>query len=100
MSDKKILEEALEISGAGGQRARDYDHPLVNHQRIADIWNVQLGKKLSVPIEPRDVALLMVGLKLAREVGTPKRDNLVDAAGYINCVDEIDRKQRETKGQK
>lgn len=86
MSD--ILKEADEI--AGESRSRDYGHPLQNHQRIADIWNVQLGPKLNKPIEAREVALMMVGLKLAREVNTSKRDNLVDAAGYIKCIDMID----------
>lgn len=83
-----ILSEADAI--AGEDRSRDYGHPLINHQRIASIWNVQLGPILSRPITPREVALMMVGLKLAREVNTTKRDNLVDAAGYIKCIDMID----------
>lgn len=88
-ASRTILEEANEI--AGESRSRDYGHPFQNHQRIADIWNVQLGPKLKAPITPREVALMMVGLKLAREVNSPKRDNLVDAAGYIKCVDMIDK---------
>ena len=83
MSD--ILKEADAI--AGQDRSRDYGHPLENHQRIAAIWNIQLEKKLKEPIEPRDVALMMIALKLAREINTPKRDNLVDVAGYIKCID-------------
>lgn len=83
-----ILQEADEI--AGESRSRDYGHPLQNHQRIADVWNMQLGSKLNKPITAREVALMMVGLKLAREANTSKRDNLVDAAGYIKCVDMID----------
>lgn len=86
MSD--ILKEADFVAGQG--RSRDYGHPHPNHKRIADIWNVQLGPKLTTPIEPREVALMMIGLKLAREVNSPKRDNLVDAAGYVKCVDMID----------
>lgn len=83
-----ILAEADAV--AGRDRSRDYGHPYDNHQRIAAIWNVQLGPKLSAPIEPREVALMMIGLKLAREINTPKRDNLVDMAGYVKCVDMID----------
>lgn len=86
---ESILQEADHI--AGETRSRDYGHPLINHERIAAFWNVQLAAKLREPIEPREVALMMVGLKLAREVNTPKRDNLVDMAGYIKCVDMIDR---------
>lgn len=83
-----ILSEADEI--AGESRSRDYGHPLINHQRIADIWTVQLGAILKRPLLPREVALMMIGLKLAREVNSPKRDNLVDIAGYVKCIDMID----------
>lgn len=87
---KPILQEALEISGES--RQRDYGHPLINHQRIAAFWNIQLAPKLTAPIEPREVALMMIALKLAREVNTPKRDNVLDIAGYVNCIDLIDQK--------
>lgn len=93
---ESILEEAMRV--AGESRQRDYGHPLENHKRIAAIWNVQLGKKLSAPIEPREVALMMIGLKLAREVNTPKRDNAVDIVGYVRCLDLID--QAEPPNQK
>lgn len=83
-----ILAEADAI--AGENRSRDYGHPLANHRRIAEIWNLQLERKLSAKITPREVALMMIGLKLAREINSPKRDNLIDAAGYIKCVDMID----------
>ena len=53
-----ILEEAAQI--AGESRQRDYGHPYENHKRIAEMWNVQLGPKLSAPIEPREVALMMI----------------------------------------
>lgn len=39
-----ILEEADAL--AGKDRSRDYGHPLDNHQRIADVWHMQLGTKL------------------------------------------------------
>ena len=95
-----LLQEADAI--AGQDRSRDYGHPYENHRRIAEIWSVQLGPILSRPILPREVALMMIGLKLAREVSTPKRDNLIDACGYAKCVDMIDElmaeKQRDLKG--
>lgn len=84
----QILQEADKV--AGQDRSRDYGHPYHNHRRIAEIWSVQLERILSRPIEPREVALMMIGLKLAREINTPKRDNLLDAAGYVKCVDMID----------
>lgn len=85
---ESILEEAMRVSG--DNRQRDYGHPLTNHQRIADIWNVVLGNKLTKPIQPREAALMMICVKISREVNTPKRDNIVDIAGYVNCIDLID----------
>ena len=82
-----ILEEALKVSGEN--RQRDYGHPLVNHERIAAVWNVVLGPKLTAPITPEEVVWCMIGVKLAREVNTPKRDNALDVAGYVNCLDLI-----------
>ena len=88
---KSILAEADAVAG---DRARSYGHPLLNHQRICAIWNIQLGNQLTRPLEPREVALLMVGLKIARLANTPNhRDSLVDIAGYIKCIDMIDEAQ-------
>lgn len=94
--NQSILAEADQI--AGESRSRDYGHPYDNHKRIADIWNVQIAHRLSSPIRPREVALLMIGLKLAREVNSQKRDNLIDAAGYVKCVDMIDQREAELQG--
>lgn len=91
---RSILAEADAI--AGEDRSRDYGHPFENHRRIADIWNVQLEKKLAAKIEPRDVALMMIGLKLARIVNSPNhRDSMVDIAGYLKCLDMIDERSAE-----
>jgi len=90
-----ILEEADRI--AGGQRSDDYGPPLLNHQRIAAIWNILLGDTLTAPITPRKVCLMMIGLKLAREVHAAKRDNLIDIAGYVKiceACDEAEKTQR------
>jgi hypothetical protein len=88
-----ILEEALKVSGEN--RQRDYGHPLENHERIAAIWNVVLGPKLKEPITPEEVVWCMIGLKMAREVNSKKVDNMVDVAGYINCLDLIAQKRRD-----
>ena len=90
-----ILEEADNI--AGEDRSRDYGHPYLNHQRIAAIWNIQLGDILNSPITPRQVALMMIGVKLAREYYTRKRDNLIDIAGYVKCIDMIDAETQRTE---
>ena len=55
-----ILTEAEEL--IHGQRAIDYGDARENHQRIADLWEVYSGIKLS----PEDVAMMMILVKVAR----------------------------------
>lgn len=93
-----ILEEALQVSGEN--RQRDYGHPLENHERIAAVWNVVLGKKLTKPITPEEVVWCMIGVKLAREVNSPKRDNSLDVAGYVNCLDLIEQRREQQRIEK
>jgi hypothetical protein len=83
---ESILEEAVRVTS--GDRRRDYDHPEPNHKRIATMWNAYLSirKDPSAEISPYDAAMLMVLLKISRDVYTSKRDNFVDAAGYIRCA--------------
>lgn len=88
MSKPKVSVKAAELVNA--ERQDDYGHPLTNHERIASIWNVVLGPKLTKPITPREVCLCMIGVKLSREVNKPKHDNIMDIAGYCNCIEEID----------
>lgn len=85
MNDQKsILKEADEA--VNGDRRRDYGDPGEGFKRVAAIWNIQLGAKLKEPITAREVALMQVSLKLVRDINTPKRDNLVDIAGYAECA--------------
>lgn len=77
----KVLDEAISL--VEGDRQRDYDSPAVNFDRIIRGWEVILG----IPITLRQFMWMMVWLKAARDVGTPKRDNVVDAAGYIHAYD-------------
>lgn len=62
-----------------GPRGIDYGHPLDDFTRTAQIWTAIFGWDVT----PEQVALCMVGLKLSREVNKPKRDNIVDAHGYL-----------------
>ena len=61
-----------------GPRGDDYGHPLDDFTRAGRIWSAILG----VPVTAEQVALCMVGVKIAREVHTPKMDNVVDMCGY------------------
>lgn len=80
---KTILEEAQ--NAAYGDRHENYGHPIDNHRRIAGMWSVILGTKVT----PVQAALCMCAVKISRELHTPKRDNMVDLAGYADCVARI-----------
>ena len=81
--DLSVLTEAQSL--VHGDRQRSYGHPAVDFARTAALVNTLLASKLSKDLGPEDVALFMVAVKLSRECHEPARDNLVDAAGYLEC---------------
>jgi|TARA_R110002012_G_scaffold280114_2_gene468558 hypothetical protein len=81
---KEILEEAIQL--VGGTRNKDYGDRLTNHQHIAGLWSIFLGKKIS----PHDVAICMVLVKIARLINKHKRDSYVDMAAYSSIAAEIE----------
>ena len=68
-----------------GPRRRDYGTPDENFGLIASLWSVQLKHEVT----PMQVAMCLILLKIARQVNSPKRDNLVDIAGYAQCASEL-----------
>jgi len=78
-SHEDILEEALRVTD--GEKRTDYGSVKEDFQRIASLWEVILG----VAVEPKQVALCMIALKISRETNKSKRDNWVDIAGYARC---------------
>lgn len=72
-----VLREAAEL--VAGYRRLEYGTPVEAMRRVAVEWNRLDGRTYTA----RDVALHLAALKLAREAHQYKRDNLVDAAGYI-----------------
>lgn len=66
-----------------GDRQADYGSPALNYQGIALVWSGILVKKLKEPITNEEAALMMVGVKVQRQAMKPKRDNMVDAHGYL-----------------
>ena len=73
-------------------RSEQYGHPLDNLDRAARIWEVILG----CPVSAEQVALCMVGMKIARQVHRPKPDTVVDIIGYALTLHmvEVERAQR------
>lgn len=88
--NQTILTEAEAL--VYGDRQGDYGHPRQDFTRTALLWTGVLMHKLAEGehITPEDIALCMVQVKISREVNKPKRDNRVDGAGYLLCLDRLE----------
>lgn len=85
MNRKETLEEALKIVTKDRQNA--YGTPEDNFNCIAGLWSAYLGH----PITAKQVAILMILLKVARAKANPDyADNYVDICGYAACGAELD----------
>ena len=71
------------VQAVTGPRQRDYAHPKINFQRIANLWSIVLD----VDITPEQVALCMIQVKIAREMNRHTRDNIVDLIGSSLTLD-------------
>jgi hypothetical protein len=91
-SNENVLEEALRITNAEGDRRQDYGSPLDDAARVAHIVSAITGATM----RPEQVPLMMIAVKLSRQINRPKRDNLVDIAGWARVAEEIDIAQRGT----
>lgn len=80
-ASENILQEAQRL--VYGTRQKDYGHPLDDFSKTGKLWSVILGKD---EITPEQVALCMVAVKISRQMNCPKRDNIVDGAGYFGTL--------------
>jgi hypothetical protein len=87
-SNQSIFEEGAQI--VDGPRHEDYGDFHHNMKDIALVWSGILG----VRIKAKEVALCMAGLKLVRESNKHKRDNGVDAVGYMGIAHEIGEREQ------
>jgi len=60
-----------------------YGDPKFNFDRISKLWSVYLKKEIG----PRDVTLLMILAKIARDMHKADADNIDDIIGYIVAFD-------------
>lgn len=72
-----------------GERNSDYGNPHPDFAGIALMWSGLLNTKLRTQITAVEVGLMMVALKLRRHAHKPKDDNLIDAHGYLDCIEWI-----------
>ena len=91
MNRKGILEAASKAVHAE-DKDHDYGSPEDNFGTIAKLWTVYLDAShdAHVLFDARDVAAMMVLLKIARVATSNKADNWIDIAGYAACGGEID----------
>lgn len=68
-----------------GSREEDYGSPEDNFAVIAALWTAYTGKDVT----PKDVAMMMALLKIARAKAGSKPDTYIDLAGYAACGAEI-----------
>lgn len=83
---KSMLQQAHDI--IHGARQADYGDKLQNFSQIAMIWQGILAPKLgeTATITAEDVALCMIGVKMARLSKSPDHfDSILDVAGYAGC---------------
>jgi hypothetical protein len=80
-----VLEEARDL--IRGDRASSYGDAKASFDRIASLWTSYKG----VEITAKDVAAMMILLKVSRGVTSAKRDNWVDIIGYAALGSEIEK---------
>jgi hypothetical protein len=80
-----VLDTAKELTR--GDRNAAYGPPNQDFEKTAAMWSGYLRFKLKdgIVLQPKDVAALMIMLKLSRAEHATKLDNWVDAAGYAAC---------------
>ena len=82
-NEESILAEAMKLTSVDRNKA--YGEPLDDYGKTVAAFNALTGHNLTV----EQGVLFMVLVKLSREQHRPHRDNRVDAAGYIRCLDEV-----------
>ena len=91
--NKNQLLDACKV--ALNSRGQHYGKVLENHNRIAKIWSLIIGSEVT----EEQVALMMVGLKVARLIETPDhQDSILDIAGYAAVMSECI-EEKKTKNQ-
>lgn len=84
----RLLLEAHEI--INGERKKTYGDGTNGMQGVADQWSLYLTQKYGfMELTAEDVCWMMSDLKKFRQMHKSKRDNVVDAAGYLGLIDPI-----------
>lgn len=79
--EESVLQEAERL--INGDRQAQYSHPTDDYTKTSKAFNALTGHNIT----PKEAMLFMVCVKLSRECYKAKRDNLVDACGYLGCIE-------------
>lgn len=63
-------------------RQKEYGHPADNFERMAALWSTITGAN----IEPDKVPLMLIAIKIARQISSHQDDNFLDIAGYAKTA--------------
>lgn len=83
MTREEILANAKQCVCGG--REQDYGTPENSFRKIAALWTAYKEEIFT----PKDVAMMLALLKVARIYAGDKADSFVDLAGYAACAGEI-----------
>ena len=81
---QSLLDAAKQIVD---ERGKDYGDSQKSFERIAKFWSAYKG----VEITPKDVAAMMILLKISRWVTSDKPDTLLDIVGYAECAAKLNK---------
>jgi hypothetical protein len=81
---KSVLEDAYDL--VNGDRQQSYGDAYQSFDRIAKLWSAYKGIKIT----PKDVASMMILMKVSRSVTSSKRDNWIDVCGYAELGSQIE----------
>jgi hypothetical protein len=90
-----VLTEAQSL--VHGDRGVDYGHPLFDFGRTAGMVNKAFAHLLKdgASFSAEDIGLIMILVKVSRQINRPKRDNLTDIAGYAETINMVLAKREE-----
>ena len=85
MKHVNVLEQANEIANKRSEeKERQYGPMLETHKRTAQLCSLLCRKEITT----KDVYMMKIAMKLAREAYSHKTDNLVDLCAYISGLQE------------
>ncbi len=84
-----------------GDRNVQYGSPAQDYERVSKVWSGLLCNKLKLGecLTKEEALMMMAALKLCREFHKHKDDNIIDAHGYLLCLDWVQKdEQKSEKG--